>query len=380
MRDTPDPLVVAISQGPTPYYTPILNALSALVRLHVIYMNKGARPGTAAARWSDFHDSWGEPPTFDHSYYPSLAINLGRLDFQARLSVGISGTLRRLNPDVVLVHSWGPLMVEPLLWSRLSHRRAVMWTESSARTGLLRDPITGFGRRRLVALADAFVSTGTLATQFIEDLGADPRRVIRSCLPSLLAEALASAPPAPDEEPHMDTRFLFVGRLVELKRPVELARAFLRALPSPSATTLTFVGDGPLREKLGQIAETAGGRVRVLERAEGRDLAEHYLNADVLVVPSVREVWGLVVNEALAAGLYVIATDQVASAVDLLDDRTGRIIPADDPGKLEDALAAASAVLHTKQERSARVARVRHCTRLTFAAALDRAIGLALNR
>ena len=178
----------------------------------------------------------------------------------------------------------------------------------------------------------------------------------------------------------MDTRFLFVGRLVELKRPVELARAFLRALPSPSATTLTFVGDGPLREKLGQIAETAGGRVRVLERAEGRDLAEHYLNADVLVVPSVREVWGLVVNEALAAGLYVIATDQVASAVDLLDDRTGRIIPADDPGKLEDALAAASAVLHTKQERSARVARVRHCTRLTFAAALDRAIGLALNR
>jgi glycosyltransferase involved in cell wall biosynthesis len=375
-----DPLVVAISQGPTPYYTPILNALSDRLRLHVIYMSLGAEPGVGTAKWSDFRDSWGEQPTFEHSHHRSWPISLGGLDFQARFSVGVSLKLRRLNPDAVLVHSWGPLMMEPLIWSRMARRRTVMWTESSARTGLLRDPITTFARRRLVALADAFVSTGSPAAQFIEDLGADPGRVIRSCLPSPLAELIAEMPRA--SKPIGDsaaTSFLFVGRLVELKRPVELALAFVRTMPSMPGATLTFVGDGPLKGRLAEIAATTGGRIRLLDRAEGPALAPRFLEADVLVLPSVREVWGLVVNEALAAGLFVVATGQVASAVDLLDERSGLIVLADAPGRLEEALRAADAAGQSETEREARRARVRDCTRRAFARNLQRAIELALS-
>lgn len=97
------------------------------------------------------------------------------------------------------------------------------------------------------------------------------------------------------------------------------------------------------------------------------------------MIPSVREVWGLVVNEALAAGLYVVATDQVASAVDLLDERSGLIIPADDPGRLVDALRTADKVNQSETERVARIAQIKDCTRWSFAADLHRAIGLALS-
>jgi glycosyltransferase involved in cell wall biosynthesis len=375
-----DPLVVAISQGPTPYYTPILNALAEQVRLHVVYMSKGAKPGADVAGWADFLDTWGESPTFEHSFSPSLRIGLGRLDFQARLSAGVSGRLRRLNPDVILVHSWGPLMVEPLIWSRLAHKRTVMWTESSARTGLLRDPITGFARSRLVALVDAFVSTGTPATRFIENLGANPRRVIGSCLPSALGEAISAKPIASRPRPEMAGKsYLFVGRLVELKRPVELARAFVRALPSLGMATLTFVGDGPLRDQLTEMAGAAGGRIRIVGREEGEVLAARYVGADVLVIPSVREVWGLVVNEALAAGLFVVATDQVASAMDLLDEQSGLIIPADDPTSLVDALITAGEMGQSGADRTARRSRLAGCTRRAFATDLRRAIELALD-
>jgi glycosyltransferase involved in cell wall biosynthesis len=380
MRDPADPLVVAISQGPTPYYTPILNALSALVRLHVIYMSSGAKPASGSASWADFLETWGEPPTFEHSYHRSLPVGISRLDFHARFSIGISGKLRRLNPDVVLVHSWGPLMIEPLVWSHLAHRRTVMWTESSAATGLLRDPITGFARRRLVALSDAFVSTGTPATKFIENLGADPQRVVRSCLPSALAEAIMATPRQPvRRRDSVGTEFLFVGRLVERKRPVELARAFMRASPFMDGARLTFIGSGPLLAGLAEIAGSADGRIRLLERAEGQALIARYIEADVLVLPSVREVWGLVVNEALAAGLYVVATDQVASAVDLLNDRSGLVVPVDDPDRLEDALIAADKADKSDLGRDARKAQTRGCTRWSFAADMHRAIGLALS-
>jgi len=372
------PSVVAISQGPTPYYTPILNALSERVRLHVVYMGRGADPGSGTGGWSDFRDIWGEPPVFEHSYYPSLPIRIGRLDFHLRVSLGISRELHRLRPDAVLVHSWGPLMIEPLLWSRAASRRAVMWTESGARTGLLRDPLTMAARRRLVALSDAFLSTGTQATRFIESLGADPTHVVRSCLPSALGEKIAGMPLPRREAAAAGTRFLFVGRLVERKRPVELALAFVRALPSLGGATLSFVGDGPLRGRLAEIAGASGGRVRLLGRAEGQALSLRYLDADVLVVPSVREVWGLVVNEALAAGLYVVATDQVASAVDLLDEHSGLLIPADDRDRLVDALLAAATVDQSDAERAARRARASECTPRSFATDLHRAIELAL--
>jgi len=374
-----DVFVVAISQGPTPYYTPILNALSERVRLHVLYMRRGSRPGSAAAGWADFNDLWGEPPRFEHSFYRSLAIRMGRVDFHARVSVGIFRELRRLNPDVVLVHSWGPLMIEPLLWARLTRRHSVMWTESSARTGLFRDPVSMFIRRRLVALADTFVATGRLATQFIIDLGADPGRVVRSCLPSALAETIAASQPTSRRSAvGSGTRFLFIGRLVELKRPIQLAQAFIRALPSLDGATLTFVGEGPLRDRLAEIA-AAESNIRLLERAEGESLAARYMEADVLVIPSEREVWGLVVNEALAAGLYVVATNQVASAVELLDQHSGLIVAQDDADALVDALQVADNAGRSEADRLTRIARVRDCTSRSFAADLLRAVDLALS-
>ena len=60
-----------------------------------------------------------------------------------------------------------------------------------------------------------------------------------------------------------------------------------------------------------------------------------YALADVFVLPSVEETWGLVVNEAMACGLPVIVTERVGSSVDLVrDGENGYVIPAADPASL----------------------------------------------
>jgi len=119
-------------------------------------------------------------------------------------------------------------------------------------------------------------------------------------------------------------RYLFVGRLIERKGIETLLKAF-RELKSGE---LWIVGDGPLVDS---VKEAARGdrRVRWFAHAGGGDLVRLYRSVDAVVVPSVYDVWSLVVNEAQTFGLPVIASDQVGAAADRIEHGlNGLIVPA----------------------------------------------------
>ena len=366
--------IVCVSNGPLPYHTPILNELAKLADLHVIYMSSGHPMGS-------FQDVWGVEPEFSHSTYWSLSLGSHASDFRAQLSLGVSLRLRKLNPDVIFFSSWGPLVLEPLLWKCLAQRKAVMWAESTSFSGLFRSRVANLIRRRILSHADAFVTNGTQATAYLKTLGVGDERIVSSCLPSRGSTGLAERP-----EPRVRTqaasdapRYLFVGRLIRRKRPLELLTSFASVIEQRPSARLTIVGDGPLRPEVARAAEPFGTSVSLPGRVEGEALHEAYAAADVLVLPAVREVWGLVVNEALAHGLYVVATDQVGSAYDLLDETSGVIVPADDQPTLTDAmLAAGRNGVRDPAARDARIRRMAGRTPAAFARDIHRAANLAL--
>jgi glycosyltransferase involved in cell wall biosynthesis len=111
---------------------------------------------------------------------------------------------------------------------------------------------------------------------------------------------------------------LFCAKLQPWKRPLDLVHAFARA--DVANSLLLLAGDGPLKEEL--RVETArlgiSDRVRFLGFVNQTQLPALYTAADVMVLPSEYDAFGVVVNEAILCGCAVIASNSVGAGRDLI--------------------------------------------------------------
>ena len=115
-----------------------------------------------------------------------------------------------------------------------------------------------------------------------------------------------------------DAVIVFSAKLQQWKRPLDLLHAFAKAnLPS---AFLLFAGTGPLLPQLESEAASLGvaSRVRFLGFVNQSQLPAVYASADLLVLPSEFEPFGLVVNEAMCCGCAAAASDRCGAARDLV--------------------------------------------------------------
>jgi len=131
-----------------------------------------------------------------------------------------------------------------------------------------------------------------------------------------------------------------VGRLVPKKDHATLIRAFA-AVRATQACHLVLTGSGPLEEELRSLVEQQRiPDVHFTGFVNQSEIAEAYVVADVFALASKEhETWGLVVNEAMAAGLPVVVTRTVGSSTDLVDDgMNGYVVEPGDIAALTRAL------------------------------------------
>ena len=125
---------------------------------------------------------------------------------------------------------------------------------------------------------------------------------------------------------------IFCGKLIAVKRPLDLAEAVTRL--SEPVTTL-FVGDGDLAGAVRAALPPGTGAVTGF--VNQGELPSYYHAADILVLPSHSEPWGLVVNEAMTAGVLPVVSDRVGCGPDLVHG-LGEIYPWGDIVALAAAL------------------------------------------
>jgi len=140
-----------------------------------------------------------------------------------------------------------------------------------------------------------------------------------------------------------DRHLLFVGRIEPLKGVDRLLRAMNYFNGGHQPRLLVIGGDENSQQELERLRDLAGelhleDRVSFLGMVKQAELPFYYSAADVCVVPSYYESFGLVTLESLACGTPVVATAVGSAASVIRQGKTGYIVPDNNPGLLADSI------------------------------------------
>lgn len=245
-----------------------------------------------------------------------------------RLAAMLWKRLTSLHPRVVLIPGYYTLPgIAAALWARSHRRCSVLMTESTAfdhRRQPLREIVKAILLRTLFSWA---VTGGKAHVRYLEQLGFRRNRIagfydvvdnyaIRAGTAAVREQTLDKVNPRPLALPY----FLFVGRLAEEKNVETLIASWIQYRREGGEWPLVLAGDGPKRAELQQQADASPFRHQVIFTGlkSLRELIPLYAEAGCFVLPSKREPWGLVVNEAMAADLPVLVSRQCGCREDLV--------------------------------------------------------------
>lgn len=278
-------------------------------------------------------------------------VNARSLEFHVKYDqllsfpIGLIPLLRQFRPHLLISGAFGIPGSLSWLYTRLHKIPYIQWSGATlARAGKGLSPsVQGFLARR----ADACITYGTAAREYLVAKKAPHSHLVvgmNTVDTQFFTQAsiMARDEVSKFKEAHnlRGVNFLYVGNLFQLKG-VSYALEALRPLQEIGDYHFHVVGKGPQCEELQQQAETSGltQRVHFWGAQPPEKIPFYYALADVFVFPSLYDVWGLVLNEAMACGLPVIASSVAGATRDLVvDGENGFVIDPRNEAQFTEAL------------------------------------------
>jgi glycosyltransferase involved in cell wall biosynthesis len=247
----------------------------------------------------------------------------------SRLEVTIGRILERECPAALAVCGWSlPEALAGLAWAASNSVPSLVMSESQ-RQDHRRNRLAESVKRRVVSLSSAALVGGSTHVDYAAELGL-PRERIFTGYDVVDNEHFRSGAAQAGEDAPLRARlglparfFLTCCRFVYQKNLLRLLEAYGRyRVSSLDPWSLLLLGDGPLRADVERAIRGLGLEKWVLTPGfmQYDVLPAYYGLASSFILPSMREPWGLVVNEAMAAGLPVLVSERCGCARDLVEE------------------------------------------------------------
>lgn len=298
----------------TPYMVAVLQALSELVELTVLFCSES---GTRAMPWG-FPADLG----FRHEVLGGLTLRRSHPDAtDYYLSPRILHALVRSRPEAVVVGGYSIPTVYASGCKAITGARLLIHSDGTSRSEHQLSGVQRAARAVLLRVADCCVANSEPAAARFIELGMPPARVFRAPHSTDLRRHRAIAARR-RYEPSDRVRLLTVGRLIRRKGVDRLLVAFAEARRELPSLELSIVGNGPQEAELRALARELGVEDAVsFDGFVGQDdLPALYAAADVFLFPTLDDPFGLVLLEAAAAGLCLIASPHGGATLDLIRD------------------------------------------------------------
>ena len=307
------PRLLWITHLPAPYRIPVWRHLASKSRIRFAFTESDRKIGQIGSE--NRTKDWAA------SQYPDLATtNLRTVRLRYRwhplyVLAPFSRLPRLRLADAVLIGGWeAPAYWQVLLLAKLRGVRTVGFYESTLATHRFRTGIAATARGFFFRSLDMTVVPGVAAADAVASLGVPRDRIavgfnavdVRDFHDRAFAARASLGP----QDGH---RFVYVGQLIPRKRVDAVIRAF--AEMAATNDRLTIIGGGESADLLHRLAEEhAPGRIDFRPTVLNADLPPLLADQHTLLLVSDEEVWGLVANEGLAAGLHVVVSDNCGVA------------------------------------------------------------------
>ncbi|WP_193184626.1 glycosyltransferase family 4 protein [Nisaea sediminum] len=301
-------------------------------------------------------------------------------DLTVHLSWDLLPRLACLAPDVMISSEFGLRSLQAGLYRRLAalagrRTRLLIWATVSEQTERGRGPLRSALRRLIAFMADGAVTNGTSGARYLETIGFPSGRIFAIHQSTDLDRFENLPEPKPD--PAGTLRLVSVGSLIPRKglRPFLVRlKAWCAAHPERKLHW-RLVGDGGERESLESADLPANLELELIGNRPYEAIPDLLVDRDLFVFPTLADEWGLVVNEAMAAGLPVLASRLSQAAEEMVrEGENGWLFDPLDPAATDAALA--RALDAPPQERASMAADARRtAARFSHGNTLRRMIG-----
>ena len=375
---TPMPRLAIVTSHPIQYHSPLFRALAQRVDLDVYYGHQQDAAGQAAAGFGVAFE-WDVPLLggYRHHFLQNVSATPGVSAFGECDTPEVGRVLAEGRYDACLITGW---YLKSYLQALVACRRlgipALSRGDSqlATRQASLWSLAKYLPYRALLAQFAGHLFVGQANRAYLRHFGVPesklfftPHFVDSTFFATRAAEARTSGAAVDirrragvDDDGRL---MLFVGKLIDKKRPLDFVDAVARAASTDTRIRGLIVGSGALQPAVDARIQATGAPVTCAGFRNQTELPSYFAAADALVLASdAGETWGLVVNEAMACGVPALVSTACGCARDLVaDDETGYTFPLGDI----DALARAMSRMADRLTHAPRAVRDAVLTRIS---------------
>lgn len=323
--------ILYLTNIPAPYKIDYYNELGKLCKLTVVFENDTAQ---------NRNDSWYGT---EFNNFEGIFLKKGiRVSEQFFFKPEITKYLRSLDPDITVVAGYSsPTSLIAIRW--LKRKRRLFGIEIDGALLESENRIKHLIKSRILKAPSFCIGSGGESKKFFNYHGVNNNKIYTSCFSSLKGEDILQAKIPKEEIASIRSKLglsdkklviLSVGQFIYRKGFDILFKS--ARLIDPSLIQICVVGGTPTEEYL---RLSSGIDVVFAGFKSKEEILDYYKAADIFVLPTRHDSWGLVINEAMANGIPVITTNKCVAGLELISNGVnGYIVSVDDVDELRNKI------------------------------------------